>query len=84
MIDRKCIDLCECKRRVKRAYVENVILCSHGQVDRKALIEPERYLLFDDKKESGTNSKLLSYGEMSEREIANALQLLERKTIAKT
>jgi hypothetical protein len=61
----------EQKRIIKAAYVENVMMVSHGQVDRRALIEAERYLLVD------SDDEIRTFGEIRDSEIERSLSLLK-------
>lgn len=61
----------EQKKLVKQAYVDRVMMVSHGQVDTRALVDPERYLLVDDA------SEIRTYGEIRDSEIDRSLQLLK-------
>lgn len=68
----------EQKRIIKQAYVDDVMMKSHGQVDKRALIEAERYLLVDD------DNEIRTFGEIRDSEIARSLALLEKSNVEKT
>ncbi len=60
----------EQKKKIKAAYVENVMMVSHGQCDPRALVDAERYLLVDD------DNEIRTFGEIRDDEIERSLRLL--------
>ena len=68
----------EQKRKLKEAYVERVMMVSHGQCDPRALVDAERYLLVDD------DEQIRTFGEIRDSEINRALNLLKAANVATT